>query len=125
MTLLVLIPSHGSSLRSDLTQLQGSLQIPSKRLCLGSAMLKLVSHKSRLVPVNNQDNLSYLALGHIIKRIIDKQSFNEENIISVEALTEDLQRSAFLGENKEASYMVFRNRQFYKKIDSIWTEYKD
>lgn len=123
MTLLVMLPSHGSAFRSDKTQLSGNLSIPSMRLCLGSAMIKLIAHKSRLVPVNTQDNLSYMALAHLIKRIIDKQSFNEDNIISVEALTEDLQRSAALGENRDASYMIFRNRQFYKKNGSIWNEY--
>lgn len=124
-TLLILLPSHGSFVFNDITQPAGFGFIPSKRLTEASAMIKFFRGTSVNETAVYDENVSYMGLSELIFRILKSNSFNESTLFSPKALVEDLPKTKFVNDSQTASFIEINNKQFYKMLDSKWTEYKE
>ncbi len=109
-SLIVLMPGTGGS-SSDIT-LRSFQNIPSDKRCLGSVFFRLSSlpHANEIYHV--RENVSYLAVAEVISRIISMDPYAEDALISAQSLTDELPRTAFVGEDHGARFMLFRNRRF-------------
>ena len=109
-SLVVLMPGIGGS-GTDIT-LHGGREIPSDTRCLGSVYFRFSSlpHANEVYHV--KPNVSYLALAEIISRAWSVDPYAEGALLSAQALTDELPRTAVVGENDGARFMLFRNRRF-------------
>ncbi len=124
-TLFVLLPSDGSALQGDRTQLKGVKDIPSHTLTNVTAMVKFISHKQRASAINVTSPTSYMSVAHLIKRAIDGNIFYEDNVMSNLALTEDLSQTSPVDENENTVFLQFKDKFFYKTASDDWTQYTE
>lgn len=123
-SLIVLLPGIGGN-SSDI-KLQLGHEIPSDIRCLGSVYLRFSSmpHESESYEV--VPNVSYLALTEFISRALASDPYAESTVHSIQALTDELPRTAVLGEDQGTRFMLFRNRRFCVPSgeDNAWTSFE-
>ncbi|MGN0916387.1 MAG: cellulose biosynthesis protein BcsG [Succinivibrio sp.] len=122
-TLMVLLPSSSSAMAGDHTQVRGVKTIPSKTLTAGRVLFKFIGLKKSYEYVYSKAPVSYMGLTEALLRSLSDNPFNDNYTVSFKALTDDLSQTAFIGENGDNLFMVFRNRLFYKNSNTKWAEY--
>lgn len=124
-TMFVFLPTGGSALQGDRTQLKGVKDIPSHTLTNVTAMIKFISHKQKASAINVTSPTSYMSVAHLIKRAVDGNIFYEDNVMSNLALTEDLSQTSQISENEKSVFLKFKDRYFYKTDSDDWTQYTE
>lgn len=125
-TLLLLIPERGSGMTADRTQMAGSMEIPSFALTHGRVFAKFVGLEGHHKRVESDEPVSYMAVAELISRSIAANIFDPDLMPSFLALTDGLSRTAYIGENANFGFMIFKGRMFYKDdpAQNNWAEYQ-
>ena len=124
-TLLVVMPTRGTTLVGDHTQARGIKDIPSKALTNSTVMFKLIKDNHATQNINFTKPTSYMTVAHVIKRMIEQNAFNPNQELSFEPILEDLTLTPTVSENEKATFIKFREKQFYKTDIDSWKEYNE
>lgn len=124
-TLMIMLPSRGSFVFNDVTQPTGFGYIPSLRLTKASAMIKFFRSSGVNEIAIYEKPVSYMGLTELIFRVLENNSFSNSTVFSPKSLVEELTKNEYVNDNQTASFIEIKQKQFYKILDSKWTEYKE
>lgn len=122
--MVIFIPEHGASLKSDRMQIAGMREIPTFDITHVPVGVRLVgtADKSPVSPVQVKEPTSYLALSALISRILGADVF-EQPKIDWDALTADLPQTAPVSENEGTIVMQYQGTPFVRMGGKTWIEY--
>lgn len=121
---VVLVAEHGAALSSDPMQISGMREIPSPKITLVPAAIRLVGlpPESRLAPVTITAPSSYLGLSTVLARMIANSPFTAP-ISDLSGYTEQLPQTEFVAENEGTVMMRLQSKYFMHTPDNVWMEY--
>lgn len=121
---VVFVAEHGASVRGDKMQIAGLREIPSPRITLVPAGIKLIGlpDNPAAKPVLVSTPTSYLAISQLLANFIAISPFGK-NSLSMEDYVRDLPATDFVSENEDVVVMR-RDKQYYiHSKDSEWVNY--
>lgn len=117
--MVVMLPEHGAAIRGDKMQISGLREIPSPKITLGPAAIRLIGPEftTPLNPIRISEQSSYLDLMEIVAEIIGKNPFGKEKI--------DLKNSAsittgtrFVSENAGTVVLQHQDKYYMRQDGS-------
>lgn len=122
--IVVLVAEHGAALSSDPMQISGMREIPSPKITLVPAAIRLVGlpADSKFNQVVLQAPSSYLALSTILSRMVEHNPFNQP-LSDLSAYTTQLPETEFVAENEDTVIMRRQSQYFMHTPDGVWMEY--
>ena len=121
---VVMLPEHGAAVRGDKMQIAGLREIPSPAITLVPVGVKVIGPETRRStdPLWIDSPTSYLAVSHIVARMLDKSPFSAAGFTPADYV-DDLPGSEFVAENAGMLTMRQGNRYFLRMDKEGWTEY--
>jgi cellulose synthase operon protein YhjU len=121
---VVLVAEHGAALRSDPMQISGMREIPSPKITLVPAAIRLVGlpPESKLAQVKIAAASSYLGLSTLLARLIETNPFSH-SISDLSTYTEQLPQTEFVAENEQTIIMRQQSKYYMHTPDNVWMEY--
>ncbi|WP_456404515.1 cellulose biosynthesis protein BcsG [Thiolapillus sp.] len=121
---VVLVPEHGAALRGDRMQISGLREIPSPAITRVPAAVAIIGPdlKREGNPIRIDEPVSYLAISHVIKGMLEKNIFGGESFDPAE-LVEDLPQTPFVAENEGTVVMRHQGRYHLRLEGEEWMEY--
>lgn len=121
--MIVMVPEHGASLKSDKMQIAGMRDIPSPAIVNVPVGIKFVGpnlkdgfHQEVNLPV------SHAALSQLIANTLATNPF-ESGALEMNALLGNLPQAPLVAENSGAVLMMYNNIPYIKLAGSDWIEY--
>jgi cellulose synthase operon protein YhjU len=109
---VVLVPEHGAAVRGDAAQIAGLREIPTPAITLVPVMVKAVGPDAKRngEPAQVNEPTSYLALSHIVARMLAKPPFGAAGFAAKDYVN-GLPETEFVSEGESAT--VIRRGQAY------------
>lgn len=121
---VVLVPEHGAAVRGDSMQIAGLRDIPSPAITHVPAAITVIGPglKRRGEQVRIDTPVSYLAISHVIKRLLQQDVFGSNDLDPGGLLT-NLPRTDFVAEN-EGTVVMHHEGSFHLRLQGeAWIEY--
>lgn len=123
---LMIVPEHGASLRSDKYQISGMREIPSPGITLVPAAIKLIGLKkaSDTAPIVIKDSVSFFGLYTLLGGMLSDNPF-APNAPAFTTRLKNLEKTKFVAENDDV--VVMRNnagRYMMKSSNGAWVFYQ-
>ena len=121
---VVLVPEHGAAIRGDRMQIAGLREIPSPAITRVPAAVAIIGPglERRGSPIRNEEPVSYLAISHVIERVLQDDVFSRASFDPA-ALTENLPKTPFVSENEGTVVMRYNGRYHLRLQGEDWMEY--
>lgn len=121
---VVLVAEHGAALRSDAMQISGMREIPSPRITLVPAAIRLVGLPAESKParVTLDAPSSYTALSTVLSRMLESNPFASP-LTDLSRYTDQLPQTEFVAENEDTVIMRQQSRYFMHTPDNVWMDY--
>ncbi len=122
---VVFVAEHGAALHSDQMQISGMREIPSPRITLVPAGIRLVGlpADTHISPVTISASSSYLSLSTVLARMIEFNPFTN-NGNDLTRYIEQLPKTEFVAENEETVIMRRQSKYHMHTPDGVWIEYE-
>jgi cellulose synthase operon protein YhjU len=121
---VALVPEHGAALRGDQTQIPGMREIPSPAITLVPVGIKVIGPEVHRVgePLYIDRPTSYLALSHIVARMLQTPPFSANGFTPADYINE-LPATDFVAENED-TVTVRRGDQYFLRLGKEgWSQY--
>ncbi|WP_457668271.1 cellulose biosynthesis protein BcsG [Thiolapillus sp.] len=121
---VVLVPEHGAAIRGDKMQIAGLREIPSPAITRVPAAVAIIGPglERRGSPIRNDQPVSYLAISHVIERVLQDNIFSGTGFDPA-ALVKDLPQTPFVSENEGTVVMRYNGRYHLRLPGEDWMEY--
>lgn len=124
--IVVLIAEHGAALSGDSMQISGLREIPSPKITLVPAAIRLIglpadSHLTRQIVSAPS---SYLALSTVLARMIEHNPFDRQ-LDDLDDYTRELPQTEFVAENEKTLIMRRQGKYLMRTPDQVWMDYVD
>ncbi|MBI3479332.1 MAG: cellulose biosynthesis protein BcsG [Nitrosomonadales bacterium] len=120
---VVFVAEHGASVRGDKMQIAGLREIPSPRISLVPAGIKLIGFPENPAPLLVSKPTSYLAISQLLANFIRTSPFGK-NSPRLEEYLGNLPTTEFVAENESIVVMRSNRRYFIHDKDEEWVEYE-
>ena len=123
---LMIVPEHGASLRSDKYQISGMREIPSPGITLVPAAIKLIGLKktSETAPIVIKDSVSFFGLYTLLGGMLADNPF-APNAPAFPTRLKTIEKTKFVSENDDV--VVMRDatgRYMMKSSNGAWVPYR-
>ncbi len=116
---VVVLGEHGAALRGDRLQIAGLREIPSPRITLVPAAVKLVNMPGmRGAPQRIEQPSSYLALTAVVAQLLNGETDREQ-------LAARLPETAHVSENDALVLMRLGEGDWMRSADGVWMPYRE
>lgn len=118
---VVMVPEHGGGVRGDKRQIAGLREIPTPAITLVPVGIMLAGgdfqheEQTRLI----DQPTSYLAISHIIARMLEKSPFNNSRFSPADYVA-DMPVTPFVSQNEKTTVIEYRNRYYLNRGDAGW-----
>ncbi|UTH73445.1 cellulose biosynthesis protein BcsG [Chromobacterium sp. IIBBL 290-4] len=119
--ILLFVPEHGAALRGDKLQFSGLREIPTPRITIVPAGIKVIGGQAKITQQRIDQAVSYTAVSTILSRMLVKSPFGAD--YRPESYTHDLPGTPFVSES--SSFVMMQNGQRFlmRQSGGDWTEY--
>lgn len=123
---VVMIPEHGGAVRGDKKQIAGLREIPTPNITLIPVGIKVVGGNVQRAggTLSIDQPVSYLAMSHIIERMLKKSPFND-NRFSPADYVEDLPLTPFVSQNEQMTVAEHDNSYYLGRGPAQWEKYTE
>jgi cellulose synthase operon protein YhjU len=123
---VVLIPEHGQAARGDKRQIAGLREIPTPGITLVPVGIKVIGGQVRRIgeQVLIDQPTSYLAISHIIARMLEKSPFTD-NQFTPSDYTVNLPTTQFVSQNEKMTVMEYNHHYYLKNNSGAWENYSE
>lgn len=124
--IVAMIPEHGAALRGDKMQIAGLREIPSSSITLVPVGIKVIGADLQRagLPLQIDKPSSYLAVSHIVARLLEKPPFANKTFLPSDYAT-DLPVTPFVSQNDEVVMVGYKQRYYLRQDASEWLDYTD
>jgi cellulose synthase operon protein YhjU len=124
-SIVILIAEHGAAIHGDNMQIAGMREIPSPRISMIPAAVKLIGLPAdRVKPQISVDGgSSYLAISTLLADTMRNNPFADAQM-DLQQETAQLPRTDFVSENEQTVIMGIGARYFMRAPNMPWSEYK-
>lgn len=119
--ILILVPEHGAALRGDKQQFSGLREIPTPRITIVPAAIKVIGGQGHPSQLRIDQPVSYFAISTILSRMINKSPFGSDYQPS--GYVENLPTTPYVAESTSAVMMQSGKRFMLKQDGGSWAEY--
>lgn len=119
--ILVMVPEHGAALRGDKLQFSGLREIPTPRITIVPAAIKVIGGPARPNQLRIDQPVSYLAISTILSRMMNKSPFDAGYQPS--AYASGLPTTPFVSESASTVVMQSGQRFLFKQQGGDWADY--
>jgi cellulose synthase operon protein YhjU len=124
--IVVMLPEHGAAVRGDKMQISGLREIPSPKITLGPAAIRLIGpgYDIPMNPIRISEQTSYLDLMEVVARIMASNPFGKEGL-DLKQASSIKEGTSFVSEN--AGTVVLRQQDKYlmrQDGSQKWIEYR-
>ncbi|HEY0664589.1 MAG TPA: cellulose biosynthesis protein BcsG [Gallionella sp.] len=123
-TVVAMVPEHGAALRGDRMQIAGLREIPSPAITLVPVGIKVVGTQRSGDMLKVGKPTSYLAVSHIIARMLDKSPYKASSFMPADYIAE-LPVTPFVAQNEDVVMAGYKGRYYLRQDDSDWVDYTD
>jgi hypothetical protein len=121
-----MVPEHGAALRGDRMQIAGLREIPSPAITLVPVGIKVIGPELKrtgdMLKIGKPT--SYLAVSHIVARLLDKSPYKTGSFAPADYVT-DLPVTPFVSQNEDVVMVGYRGHYYLRQDDSGWVDYTD
>jgi len=123
---VVMIPEHGGAVRGDKKQIAGLREIPTPNITLIPVGIKVIGGNVQRIgaTLSIDQPVSYLAMSHIIERMLKKSPFND-NRFSPADYVEGLQLTPFVSQNERMTVAEHDNSYYLGRGPAQWEKYTE
>ncbi|MDP1594256.1 MAG: cellulose biosynthesis protein BcsG [Gallionella sp.] len=123
---VVMIPEHGGAVRGDKKQIAGLREIPTPNITLIPVGIKVIGGNVQRAggTLSIDQPVSYLAMSHIIERMLKKSPFND-NKFSPSDYVEGLPMTPFVSQNEQMTVAEQDNRYYLGRGHGQWEKYTE
>ncbi|MDO8349974.1 MAG: cellulose biosynthesis protein BcsG [Gallionella sp.] len=123
---VVMIPEHGGAVRGDKKQIAGLREIPTPNITLIPVGIKVIGGNVQRIGATLaiDQSVSYLAMSHIIERMLKKSPFND-NKFSPADYVEGLPITPFVSQNEQMTVAEHDNSYYLGRGPSQWERYTE
>ena len=124
-SVVVLVAEHGAAIHGDHMQIAGMREIPSPKISMVPAAVKLIGlpAKESKAPVSDDSDSSYLALAALLADLMHNNPFTGVQPDLQQEATQ-LPQTEFVSENEQTVVMGIGARYFMRAPNTPWSEYK-
>ena len=121
---VVMVPEHGAAVRGDAMQIAGLREIPSPAITLVPVGIRVIGPGAHRIgeSLQNAEPTSYLALSHIVSRMLAKPPFGPEGFRPADYAL-GMPVTDFVSENETATILRRGDRYFLRQDQEPWREY--
>lgn len=119
--ILIMVPEHGAALRGDKQQFSGLREIPTPRITIVPAAIKVIGTAAHPAQVRIDQPVSYLAISTILSRMLNRSPFGADYQPS--AYTAGLPGTPFVAESTSSVMMQSGQRYLLKQDGGNWADY--
>ncbi|POZ60538.1 cellulose biosynthesis protein BcsG [Chromobacterium alticapitis] len=120
--ILLVVPEHGAALRGDKQQFGGLREIPTPRITLLPAAIKVIGGDNHAHQVRIDQPISYYAVTTILSRMLSKSPFGPD--YQPDAYAQDLPGTSYVAESSGYVMMQSGTRYLLRQSDGSWNEYQ-
>lgn len=123
---VVMIPEHGGAVRGDKKQIAGLREIPTPNIALIPVGIKVIGGNVQRAgaTLSIDQPVSYLAMSHIIERMLKKSPFND-NRFSPADYVENLPLTPFVSQNEQMTVAEHDNSYYLGRGPAQWEKYTE
>ncbi len=122
---VVMVPEHGGAVRGDQRQIAGLREIPTPAITIVPVGIRVTGGNLHHEPPQQIDSsTSYLAVAHIIGRMLQTSPFAEKSF-SPSAYVEDLPSTRFVAQNERAIVAESGGRYYFSGDAEHWEDYSE
>lgn len=119
--ILLLVPEHGAALRGDKQQFSGLREIPTPRITLVPAAIKVIGGQGRPAQLRIDQPVSYTAISTILSRMMSKSPFGGD--YQPGAYAQDLPITPYVSESSSSVLMQSGQRFLLQQEGGDWNPY--
>ncbi|MEN2425086.1 cellulose biosynthesis protein BcsG [Chromobacterium vaccinii] len=119
--ILVMVPEHGAALRGDKQQFSGLREIPTPRITIVPAAIKVIGGQGHPSQMRIDQPSSYLAVSTILSRMMNKSPFGAD--YQPADFGRDLPATPYVSESASSIVMQSGKRFLLQQDGGSWTEY--
>lgn len=118
--IVIMVPEHGAALRGDKKQIAGLREIPTPAITTVPVGIKIIGDDEHRTgkPVSVDKPTSYLAISHIIERMLQNPPFG--HAYSVSDYLTDLPVTQFVAQNQDTTVAEYKHRYYVKHGTADW-----
>jgi cellulose synthase operon protein YhjU len=118
---VVMVPEHGAALRGDKKQIAGLREIPTPAITLVPVGIRVVGGgvQRRGEALSIDEPTSYLAISHIVERMLEKSPFDAEGYSPAEYVSA-LPLTPFVSQGESVIVAEYNQRYYQKQAASGW-----
>ncbi|QEL55086.1 cellulose biosynthesis protein BcsG [Chromobacterium paludis] len=120
--ILLMIPEHGAALRGDKQQFSGLREIPTPRITILPAAIKVIGGEGHPQQMRINQQVSYFAITTILSRMLQKSPFGAD--YQPEAYARDLPTTPYVAESSGYVMMQIGSRYLLRQSDGSWSDYQ-
>jgi cellulose synthase operon protein YhjU len=123
---VVMVPEHGAALRGDKRQISGLREIPTPAISLVPVGIKVIGGNAQRVgdPLVIDQSTSFLAVSHIVERMLEKSPFDDEHFTPSEYVV-DLPATPFVAQNEKTTVLEYKHRYYLNRGLDEWEDYTE
>lgn len=118
---VVMVPEHGAALRGDKKQIAGLREIPTPAITLVPVGIRVVGGgvQRRGEALSIDEPTSYLAISHIVERMLEKSPFDAGGYSPAEYVA-GLPLTPFVAQGENVTVAEYNQRYYQKQAGSGW-----
>jgi len=122
-TVVILVPEHGAAVRGDAAQISGLREIPTPAITRVPVGIRVLGPGARRVgePVRIDEPTSYLAMSHILSRMLAKPPFGAGGFRPAEYVA-GLPGTDFVAESEAAVVQRYGEKYLWRQGKEAWRE---
>ncbi len=121
---VVMVPEHGAALRGDKRQIAGLREIPTPSITLIPVGIKVIGASRAGGPAQIEQSSSFLAVAHIIERMLQKSPFDGESF-STAGYIRDLPVTPYVAQSEKNTVLEYEHLFYLNRGQESWDEYSE
>lgn len=121
---VVMVPEHGAAVRGDAAQIAGLREIPSPAITLVPVGVRVIGPGAKRAgePLWSDEPASYLAVSHIVSRMLAKPPFGADGFRPADYVA-GMPSTEFVSQSEELTMLRQGDRYLVKRENEPWKEY--
>lgn len=121
---IVMVPEHGAAVRGDKRQIAGMREIPTPSITLVPVGIAVIGGKREGEGVLIDQPTSYLAISHIVERMLEQSPFDNEKFQPADYVA-NLPNTIFVSQNETTTVAESLGQYYLSRGETKWEDYTE